>query len=245
MKNDKIINEYKDNLNIGEYGEDFLDYDASDYIGDVITYIADANIDIYNYNLWNWAKDNESWIEEAIAEGLYSIDSKNFDLMRLFMAGQYMEITYDLYENLDDIVEYVVLEELEDEFINTKRLIEVIEDTCINIDNNRTIEYYIDIVRDTMEDYPLLEIHFLTGTAWTKSIIVEGSEDDDLLELIDGYYLEHGDLPVPMFDLDDLLEGRTFKTQGEQWEYLEKLEVLPINGGEYYIEGISHIEEVI
>lgn len=240
-----MIKEYKDNLNIGEYGEDFLDYDENDYIGDVITNIADSNIDIYNYDLWEWAKNNEEWIEEAIAEGLYSIDSRSFDLMRLFMAGQYMEITADLYEKLDDIIAYVVLEELEDEFINIKRLVEVIEDTCIDIDNNRTVEYYIDIVRETMEDYPMLEIHLLTGTAWTQSILVEGTKQDDILYLIDEYYLEHDDLPVPMYTLDDLIEGKKFKTQEDEWQYLDSLGVIPINGGEFYIDGIAHVEEVI
>src|SRR5699024_1909792 len=115
-------------------------YDAGGYIADTITYIADSNVDIYNYNLWDWAKDNEEWIEEAIAEGLYSIDSKDFNLMNLFMAGQYLHITNDLYENLDDIIAYAVLEELQDEFINTKRLVEIIADTCIDIDNNESIE---------------------------------------------------------------------------------------------------------
>lgn len=240
-----MIKTYKDTLNIGEYGEQFTDYDTSEYIGDVITYIADSSVDIYNYDLWEWAKNNECWIEEAIAEGLYPIDSRDFDLMRLFMAGQYIQITDNLYEHLDDSIAYSVLENLEDEFINKKRLIEVIGNTCINIDNNNTIEHYIDIVKDEMEDYPMLKIHFHTGIAWTNYILVEGTSQDDLLELIDEYYLEHGDLPVPMYTLDELLEGESFKTQEEQWEYLENLEILPINGGEYYIEGISHVEEVI
>ena len=240
-----MIKTYKDTLNIGEYGEQFIDYDTSEYIGDVITYIADANVDIYNYDLWNWAKDNQEWIEEAILQGLYNIDSRNFDLMRLFMAGQYIQITDSLYENLDDSIAYAVLEGLEDEFVNKKRLIEVIGDACIDIDNNNTIEHYIDIVRDEMEEYPMLEIHLLTGLAWTKSILVEGTPYDDIGALIDDYYLEHGDLPVPMYELEDLIEGKIFKTQEDEWEYLDYLGVLPINGGEYYIDGISRIEEVI
>ena len=91
----------------------------------------------------------------------------------------------------------------------------------------------------------MLKIHLLTGLAWTKYILVEGTEQDDLLELIDRYYLEHGNLPVPMYTLDDLIEGKKFKTQEDEWEYLDYLEVLPINGGEFYIDGIDHIEEVI
>lgn len=240
-----MIKTYKDTLNIGDYGEDFLDYDVSEYIGDVITYIADANVDIYNYKLWEWAKNNEGYIEEAIAGGLYIIEPDNFDLIRLFQAGQYLEITDNLYERLDDIIAYIVLEELQTEYINVKRLVEVIDNTCIDIDNNNTIEHYIDAVRDSMGDYPMLEIHLMTGTVWTKSIIVEGIPDDDILELIDGYYLENNDLPVPMYTIDELLEGETFKTQDDQWEYIDGLEMLPINGGQFYIDGIAHVEEVI
>ncbi|HZJ99388.1 MAG TPA: hypothetical protein VFC79_05255 [Tissierellaceae bacterium] len=240
-----MIKTYKDTLNIGEYGEQFIEYDTNEYVCDIITYIADSNVDIYNYNLWEWAKDNEQWIEEAIAEGLYNIDSRDFDLMALFMAGQYLQITNDLYADLDDIIPYVLLDNLKDDYINVKRLLEVIEDTCIDIDNNDTIDYYIDIVKDEMQDYPMLEIHLVTGTAWTKSILVEGTPHDDILQLIDEYYFEHDDLPVLMYTIDDLINGRIFKTQEEQWEYLDNLGVLPINGGEFYIDGIDHIEEVI
>lgn len=240
-----MIKTYKDTLNIGEHGAEFLDYDTSEYISDVINYIADSKVDIYNYDLWEWAKDNGEWIEGVIAEGLYPIDSGDFDLMRLFMGSQYLQISSELYKNLDDILTYVLLENLEDDYINTKRLIEVTEDICCNVDNNRSVEYYIDMVRDEMEEYPMLEIHLSTGTAWTESILVEGYPDDDILELIDSYYLEHGDLPVPLFTREDLLEGKSFRTQEQEWDYLDSLEMLPINGGEFYIEGIAHVEEVI
>ena len=245
MKNEKLLHDYKNTLNIGEYGEYFLDYDIREYIDDIVTYIADANIDIYDYKIWEWAKNNQDSIESAIEQGYYNIDSREFDLIKLFQAGQYLYITDDLYNNLDDILSYVVIDYLQDDYINIERLIQIVDDTCYNVDNNNTIEHYIDIVRDEMEDYPMLEIHLSTGLAWTKSIIVEGTAYDDIAGLVDDYYLEHGDLPVPIYELDELIKGRTFKTQEEEWEYLDYLGVLPINGGEYYIDGISHIEEVI
>ncbi|HHX02643.1 MAG TPA: hypothetical protein GX739_08310, partial [Firmicutes bacterium] len=232
-------------LNLGKYGEEFLDYDASHYISDVISFIAEANIDIYTHNLWEWARVNHDWIEAAIDYGYYSISPKNFDLMDLFKAGQYVAIMDDIYSHLDDIVAYIVLEEVEHEFINKKRLVEVIDGICFNVDTDATIEYYIEEVRDEMESYPMLKIYLMTGTAWTESILVEGTEDDDLLELIEEYYLEHGDLPVPMYTLDEVIKGRTFRNQEEEWEYIDSLGLLSINGGEYYIDGIAYIEEVI
>ena len=240
-----MIKTYKDALNIGEYGEYFFDYDETEYIADIISYIADAKIDIYDYDLWAWAKDNNEWIDDAILNGFYIVEHDNFDLIKLFQAGQYLHITDNLYDNLDDIIAYAVLDEVQDEFINKQRLVEVIQDTCYNVDNNDTIEHYIDIVRDTMQDYPMLEIHLSTGTAWTESIVVEGTEQDDLLQLIDSYYLENGDLPVPMYTLEDLLQGQYFKTEHQQWDYIDSLEMLPINGGEFFIDGIDSVEEVI
>ena len=245
MKNDKIIKEYKDSLDLGKYGEDFLDYNIDHYISDIIHFVADANINIYNDDLWKWARVNQDWIELAIDHGYYSISPKDFDLIRLFQAGQYVAIMDDIYSHIDDITANVVLEEVEHEFINKKRLVEVIEDVCFNVDTDATIEYYIEEVRDEMQGYPMLEIFLETGTPWLESIIVEGREEDDLLELIEEYYLETGDLPVPMYTLDEVIKGRTFRNQEEEWEYLDDLGLLPINGGEYYIDGIAYVEEVI
>lgn len=78
-----------------------------------------------------------------------------------------------------------------------------------------------------------LRIHLLTGLAWTKHIdIKDATMQDDIMACIDGYYSEMGELPVPMYDMieDDLNE-----------EDMEQM--IPINGGEFWIEGIAHIEE--
>ena len=245
MKNDKIIKDYKDGLNIGDYGEEFLNYDFNHYISDVISFISDGSVDIYDEDLWKWARINPDWIERVIEDGYYNTNSKYFNLMDLFRAGQYVAIMDDIYSHIDDIIANAVLEEVKDDFINKERLVEVIEDVCFDIDTSTTIEYYIEEVRDEMESYPMLKIYLMTGTAWTESILVEGTEDDDLLELINEYYLETGDLPVPMYTLDEVIKGRTFRNQEEEWEYIDSLGLLSINGGEYYIDGISHVEEVI
>ena len=64
----------------------------------------------------------------------------------------------------------------------------------------------------------MLKINLLTGTAFTVAIKVEGDINSDLIRLLDEYYYEHGTLPVGMY--------------------------IPINGGEYWIEGVSSVEEV-
>lgn len=85
----------------------------------------------------------------------------------------------------------------------------------------------------------MLKIHLFTGTAWTKTIEVEGTKSDDLLELIDGYYEDNDGLPVPMYNMSELEE-----TYGDDLE-MELETMVPINGGEFWIEGISHVEEVL
>ena len=77
----------------------------------------------------------------------------------------------------------------------------------------------------------MLKIHLLTGLAWTQEITVEGDEHSDLLQCIDDYYAEYGELPVAMYEPSKL--------------DAEKIETyIPINGGQFYIEGISHIEVI-
>ena len=85
----------------------------------------------------------------------------------------------------------------------------------------------------------MLKIHLNTGTAWTKSIEVDGSLQDDLIQLIDNYYEETGDLPVQMFTMAELME---IYDEDELDEELETM--IPINGGEFWIDGVSHVEEV-
>ena len=79
----------------------------------------------------------------------------------------------------------------------------------------------------------MLKINLMTGTAWTKSIITEGTTNSDLLGCIDEFVSKYGidNLPVVAYEFSELDEY-------EQENYI------PINGGEWYIEGIASIEEI-
>lgn len=83
----------------------------------------------------------------------------------------------------------------------------------------------------------MMKIYLLTGTVYAKAIEVTGQEGDDLISLIDGYYDDIGHLPVPMYTLEELREE-----YGEEELDMQLEQMLPINGGEYYIDGISHVE---
>jgi len=82
----------------------------------------------------------------------------------------------------------------------------------------------------------MLKIHMHTGTAWTKIIETEGTLNDDLMAIIEGYVIEHKD-EFACFTYEELMEDEEDET------YLNEM-FLPINGGEYYIYTVSHVEEV-
>lgn len=114
------IEELRKKLYLGDYGEYITDYNDG-YISDIINEMADNNVDIYNYDLLQWCANN-----------LYNIDycdrAKDelgaSDLVSMLQGGQYLQITDDLYENLENILinymyyyieNYLELEEITEE----------------------------------------------------------------------------------------------------------------------------------
>ena len=77
----------------------------------------------------------------------------------------------------------------------------------------------------------MLKINLNTGTAWTKSIYVKGNKSDDLIALLDEYYSTFGGFAVAEYTMNELDE-----------EALDAM--IPINGGEIYIDSIDSIEEI-
>ena len=73
-----------------------------------------------------------------------------------------------------------------------------------------------------------LRIELLTGGYQTATITVEGTIQDDILYLLEEYFQQYG-CPVATYTLQEIEEYGLTET------------AVPINGGEYYIEGVSHI----
>ena len=137
-------------LETGDLGDQFTNY-SDGYIGDIIAEIADNNVDIYHSDLWDWAKNNYEWCEEAIAQGLYEVtSSREFDIHKLFQAGQYEQNTQNLYESLDDSIKYFIYHNLELEEIDGD-LQEFIEGLCDYVDNNQKLEDILQEVIDYIE----------------------------------------------------------------------------------------------
>lgn len=74
-----------------------------------------------------------------------------------------------------------------------------------------------------------MRIDFIVATSRVKSIYVDGDEYSNIRQLINNYYNENGDLPVTLYKTEELTDKQ-----------LETF--IPINGGEFWIEGISNIE---
>lgn len=90
---------YKD-LNLADYSDvhelrDTLDYDGS------LHELIDSSIEIYNYQLRQWAVDNWNYVEDAIKEGL--VDTSDFDFHKAIQSGQFLQLTEEANEALEDI----------------------------------------------------------------------------------------------------------------------------------------------
>lgn len=136
------IEDLKNDLFLGELGEQITEYDNG-YIGDIITEIADSNVDIYNDDLMEWAKGNTSYIEDAIREFGTPEDSNGHpDFMKLIMQGQYYMYEQDLYNNIEDILKYWAYDYIENKY-NITELTE---------EQNDEIEFYNYTNVDRLEE---------------------------------------------------------------------------------------------
>lgn len=91
--------QYKE-LNLADYSDVHELHDALDYDGSLHELI-DSNIEIYNYQLRQWAVDNWNYVEDAIKEGL--VDTSDFDFHKAIQSGQFLQLTEEANEALEEI----------------------------------------------------------------------------------------------------------------------------------------------
>lgn len=143
------IEELKKDLYLGDYGEEITNY-SSGYVCDIITKIANNNVDIHYYDLFEWAKNNFSIIEEANEElGI------NPDIIKQIQQGQFYSYQRDLYENLENIIKYYVFdyiqEVLEIEEITEEQLNEL-EIEIDFTDNSERLENINDEINEIFKN---------------------------------------------------------------------------------------------
>jgi len=71
---------------------------------DIISEIADSNVDIYTSQLWEWASENYSYIEDAIDEfGFPEGSDGKPDMNKAIMQGQYKQNEEALWEAWEEV----------------------------------------------------------------------------------------------------------------------------------------------
>ena len=152
MKNVRI-DELKKDLCIGDLGEYFCDY-KNGYICDIITEIADNNISIYYSDIFEWAKNNIGYIEEALNElGTPQDSNGNADFIRIIQQGQYYANEQDLYKNLKDTILFRIYDYLQHDLdiaeITEEQQAEI---EALNIeDNNEQLENLLQQAEDIVK----------------------------------------------------------------------------------------------
>lgn len=102
----KELIEYKE-LDINDYNDVHELYDALEYDGSIHE-IVDGMIDIYNYDLRQWAVDNYNYVDEAREEGLVGEDS---DFHQQIQSGQYVYYREQANEALQEVFDELKEEE--------------------------------------------------------------------------------------------------------------------------------------
>lgn len=142
------------NLDLGDYGEDAVDYvNGSNYIDDALQEAADGMVDIYNYDLLHWLPDNYEWFEEADAQGL--LEGCKGDIFKMTQAAQYECYSQNLYDHKADIIAATTLDYLKDQGVYAisenmaDTLIEGVRDAA---DGVNRFGAYTDMAVETMGD---------------------------------------------------------------------------------------------
>ncbi len=106
--NNKInLKEEFNSLRLSDIGEELATNYDDGYLCDIIAEVADSNIDIYTYNLLEWAKSHLYEIEEAAKE-FGAVE----DIIKAIQQGQYYCYTNELYEELENIIKGIALDYL-------------------------------------------------------------------------------------------------------------------------------------
>ena len=120
-------------------------YSPTTYLYDILWNISDANVDIYNYNLLEWLKDNYTDFEETIDE--YGVSSDRFDLIRYIQMAQCRAYERELTENLQDTMLYYIYDMIEGYFEEiTEKEIEQIEELANNFIDKEILPDYNEII---------------------------------------------------------------------------------------------------
>lgn len=131
-----------------EHDRDEPSFDINEQIKD----FANEHIDIYDDDLFDWAKGNISIIDETIQE--FGV-SDNCGITNIIAMAQVRQIEDDLQENVEDIISYIAfaktLDIVETKNLNsiTQKQYDEIEEYCYGLDGSVNIEDIVNFVKKT------------------------------------------------------------------------------------------------
>lgn len=130
------------------YGEDFDNYNRG-YVSDVISEIADYNVDIYTSDLWAWAAENYEWVDEAMRE---FGTPQNFDILQVLKSGQFLKYETEMYDEISDLSEYWILMRL-DELGVEEYTAETQEFICMHeFESNTQLENVLEEIKNFVKE---------------------------------------------------------------------------------------------
>lgn len=145
------IDDLKENIYLGDYGIEIADY-QNGYIADIISEIADSNVDIYYSDLKSWAFDSDhfAYIEQANNE---MTDCNN--IHEIIMYAEFLYNIENLHKYLNEILKYWALNYIEDvyslECLDSYKL-DAIE--FINYENVETLEELKSEIYEILQNEP-------------------------------------------------------------------------------------------
>lgn len=128
--------------NAVNFADMMQEYSGSCYIGDAISEKADSDVDIYNSDLLEWAKDHLGDIEDANAE---FGTPEGGDIIKQIQQAQYKVNSDALYEGMEDGLNLAAWRLAKDyaEEVTEEQAKEL---DSVNIDNNDRIDALADYV---------------------------------------------------------------------------------------------------
>ena len=87
-----------------------------DYLCDLISDVANDSVSIYYSDLYDFARENPDAMEEAIEEGLFTLDNNDYDYAKHISAAMYMVAEREMNEELPEIIKGIALVRLDDKY---------------------------------------------------------------------------------------------------------------------------------
>lgn len=146
----------------------------SGYISDMIAETADSYTPIYDYDVWRNASDISDSVDEAMAEGLVSLE-RDASIVNILRTGYYKYYSDLLHANLDIVIFNKIAEKVND-YINDNLTEEQLEKMGVDFD---IITWDIEDKADTFNSGNDFSIVDDLANGIIKTFLTEDEEEEE------------------------------------------------------------------